>query len=66
MVKTNLDEFHKARLNENHAEAKKAVERLQARYSFSEKELVTALVCEGFTESDCTEYLKKLEGVQAN
>lgn len=66
MIKDIIDEFHEHRLSENHKEAVASVVMLRSRYSFSEKEVITALVNEDFLEEECVEYLKAHENKERN
>lgn len=58
MIKDIIDEFHDHRLAGEHEKAMESIKILKSRYSFSEDEIVTALVNEDFLEGECVEYLK--------
>ena len=61
MIKDLMDEFHRSRLAQDRVSAMKVIKQLQAQYSFSTTDLVTALVEEDFLEKECLKYLKELE-----
>ncbi len=48
MMKTIIQSFHEYRLAENHGKAIDAIKSLKTRYSFTDDQIVTALVAEGF------------------
>ena len=58
MIKDIIDEFHAYRLADEHENAMESIKILKSRYSFSEDEIVTALVNEDFLEGECVEFLE--------
>lgn len=48
MIKDIIDEFHEHRLADEHEKAMESIKILKSRYTFSEDEIVTALVNEDF------------------
>lgn len=59
MINNVIEDFHDKRKAGKHMEAIKLLELLVTRNSFSDKDLVTAIVTEDFLEDDCWIYLKK-------
>ena len=59
MINDIIEAFHQKRNAGEHVDAIKQIEKLKTRYSFSDKDLVTAMVTEDFKSEECWEYLEK-------